>query len=362
MESLPDGPVLPASESDEVVLRPPRTLRYLAYAQATAGTLLILAAAYALWIQAIIPAACIAFLGVTAIAATLSILFGKVKLGPDGLHNNKDSVGQVYMAWEGITKFERRRRLWTEGIGAVSPATSVTLGAPIRLRFHRDRRFEAAVADLSKRSGREVKRGRSLLTWRYVFAHVAILSAWTFVFVTFDPIWHHQSWPGRVEASAVPDACRVLVPAAKQMATTEKPLSVRDPSGRSMCRFDTISLSLEYRLHKYALGRDGGIEQAEQNFRDGFPGPAPDAEGARPLPGIGDEATLVTSAHRDPGRATQVQIAARKGNVTIWLSYTPRREGKDSAGKDSAGRDSADEAVALAERLVRTAADRVVLG
>lgn len=351
MESLPDDPVLPVSEPGEVVLRPPRMLRYLAYAQATAGALLLPAAAFAFWIQALVPALCLAFMGLAAIGATLSILFGKVKLGPDGLHNNKDSIGQVYMAWEGITKLEKRRRLWTEGIGAVSPATSVTLGAPIRLRFRRDRDFEAAVADLSTRAGREVTRGRPLLTWRYVVAHIAILATWTLLFVTFDPIWHHQAWPGRTEASAVPDACRVLAPAAKQMASTEKPLSVRDASGRSMCRFDTISLHLEYRLHQYALGEDGGIEQAERNFREGFPGPAPGDKGARPLPGVGDEATIVTSTHQDPSRVTQIQISARKGNVTIWLSYTPQLEGEDATGK----------AVALAERLARTAADRVVL-
>ncbi|MFA1546399.1 hypothetical protein [Actinomadura chokoriensis] len=108
---------------------------------------------------------------------------------------------------------------------------------------------------------------------------------------------------------------------------------------------------LEYQSHEYELGMDGGIEQAEQNFREGVSGPAPDDEGARPLPGVGDEATIVTSTHGDPNRVTQVQISARRGNVNIWLSYTPRLE----------GRDSMEEAVALAERLARTAADRVVL-
>ncbi|WP_176401738.1 hypothetical protein [Actinomadura sp. BRA 177] len=349
MNDLPDGPVLPAAET-EVVLRPPRTLKYLACVQATAGALLVLAAGYAFWIQAFMPALCLAFMGLAAVGATLNFLMGKVKFGPDGLHNHEDSVSQVYMAWEGITALERRRRLWTERIVAVSPATSVTLGAPARLRFRRDPRFEAAVADLSRRAGREVTRGRPLLTWRYAVTHVAILATWTFLFVTFDPIWHHQAWPGRSEARALPDPCRVLAPAAKQLAPEQKPLFY-DFTDNPICQFDAISLRLAYQLHKYQLGQDGGIEQAEKEFREGPGGPTPDDKGARPLPGVGDEATIVTSTYKDPSRVTQIQISVRRANVTVWLSYTPRLKGRDSTS----------EAVALAEHLARTATDRIKL-
>ncbi|WP_433228363.1 hypothetical protein [Actinomadura formosensis] len=352
MEHQSSTPALTASESGEVVLRPPRTLRYLAYAQAATGALLIVATVYAFWIQAFIPALCLGFMGLSAIGATLPFLAGSVKLGPDGLHNHhRDSVSQVYLAWDGINALERRRRLWTEAVVAVSPATSVTLGAPIRLRLRRDPRFDAAVADLSRRSGIAVTRGRSLLTWRYAFAHLAILTTWTLVFVTFDPIWHHQAWPGRKEAHALPDPCRVLAPTANQMLPKSTP--ARFPfDGNPVCHFGAISLRLEYRLYEYRTGQDGGIEQAKERFREGPGGPTPEDKDARPLPNVGDEAVIVASTYQDATRVKQVQVSARKGNVVIWLVYTPRLKGWDST----------DEAAAIAERLARTAAGRVVLG
>ncbi|MFF4235603.1 hypothetical protein ACFYYL_07040 [Actinomadura geliboluensis] len=351
MEHQPDGGLLPSHDADgsagsaasgEVVLRPPRTLRHAARALIVFGALLVGIAVYLFTIEAFVPSLCIAFMGLAAAGRAIPLAVGRVTLDPRGLRSKDDPVGEKSLTWDGIKRLELRRRLWTESVVAADGSTEVTLAAPVRLRFGRDREFDAALAELSRRAGTGAVRGRSLLTWRYACTHLAILAAWAALFVAFDPVWHHSSWPGREEAVRLPNACHVIEPTAKVMFPKQAPQRLPNDD-EEKCRFGD-SLSLKYTIFRYAIGMDGGIERAEERFREGPGGPTLDDEGARKLPGIGDEATIVTAAYKDGTRVHQIQVSARKANVVAWLVYAPPEK-----------RDSRDEAVQEAERLTRAA-------
>ncbi|QKW40012.1 hypothetical protein HUT06_43255 [Actinomadura sp. NAK00032] len=324
------------------MLRPPRTLRYAARVLIACGALLVGIAIYLLMVGAIVPSMCIAFMGLVGAGRAIPLAAGRVTLDPRGLRSKDDPVGEKSLTWESINRLELRRRLWTESVVAADGLTEVTLAAPVRLRFGRDREFDAALAELSRRAGTGVVRGRSLLTLGYACTHLAILAAWTALFVTFDPVWHHSSWPGREEAVRLPNACHVIEPTAKEMFPKQAPQRLPNDD-EERCRFGD-SLSLKYTLFRYDLGMDGGIERAEERFREGPGGPTLDDEGARTLPGVGDGATIDTATYQDGTRVHQIQVSARKANVVAWLVYAPPEE-----------RDSRDEAVREAERLARAA-------
>ncbi|MGI5165768.1 hypothetical protein ACQEU3_15545 [Spirillospora sp. CA-253888] len=165
---------------------------------------------------------------------------------------------------------------------------------------------------------------------RVLLAASAVL--YVVVFVSVDPVWHHDAWPGRAEAAAAPDPCRVLRPPAPAAAPR------RDAGG---CEWGD-ALRLSYKRYEYATGLDGGIERARQDVRETA------GKDLRPLPGVGDEARMSVALFRNTDEVLQIQIKAHKANVVAWLVYAPA-DGKRT------------ESVAAAVRMTRQALDAVEL-
>ncbi|MEU5876895.1 hypothetical protein [Spirillospora sp. NPDC047279] len=299
---------------------------------------------------ALAPGICVAFVAFAALGAPLPLLLGEVRIDARGLRTKRDVADRKAAAWTEITALRVRRNVWTESVEAVrDDGSSMLLGAPVRSRLGRDPAFDAAVAGLARRAGVTAERGPGSLTGRWVVTRALFIGVWAFVLVAVDPLWHHPVWPGRPEARTLPDACAVSGPVARSAFPRSSPerSSSADESG---CEWGD-GLTLRYSRYEYAVGRDGGIEQAKGRFLDGPGGPTPGAEGARAVPDAGDEAVMLVSAQgKTRATVTQIQISVRRANVLIWLVYTPPR-----------GLDAPAEASRTAERLAREAAAAVVV-
>jgi hypothetical protein len=233
-------------------------------------------------------------------------------------------------------------------IGAVAPGICVALMAVASAGW-------AMPILVPRLAGTTVSPDRSRRTKRRFLGRVAVMGVVAFTFVEVDPIWHHDKWPGRLEADRLPDACEVFRPTAAALFPGLEPRRSRARITGAVhdagCEWGSGALSVDYTLFQYDLGLDGGIEQASERYREGPGGPVPDAEGAMPLSGLGDEAVLsVSTGQADPAKVVQIQVSARKANVVARIVYMPL-----------AGRDGKGAAVATARSSARDALSGIVL-
>lgn len=318
------------------VLRPPRSLRALAWAGAALAVALGVLAAVLLLTGVIIPGCCFGIAtGVLAVLATPP-LSGRTEVRDDALVTRADPAKTYTLPWPEISEVVTRRRLLTEVVAVRRGDVWLELGGPRRWRFRADAGFTAAADDLARRARVTVERGGRRTSAGKLAVRAALAAVYVVAFVTLDPVWHSPSWPGRMEATSVPDGCAVIASAGGHPPVKRR---LRMPDD-DICANDG-TLSVRSTLYTYAVGHDGGVEQAESRFRAA----AADVAGGtrRAVPGLGDEAVAIV-----PSGAGPVKVLARRANVVVQVAYRPR------TGTPAA-------ATATAQRLARTAVDRVRL-
>jgi hypothetical protein len=343
---------------DGPALRPPASLRILAWLL-TAVAVVLAAAAVIMYVsEVLIPGSCAAIAAVFVGYLVSPILAGRVVLGERELQSRADPAKTYRLPWREISAVETRRRLLTEIVAVRRGEQWLDLGAPRRWRFGADPAFAAAAADIAQRAGVALERGRSRLTVRRVLFRTVLAAAWVAVVVLLDPVWHSPLWPGRHEAARVPNACAVIGADAARLLGPGSPS--RTPGGSTGmisdddCSYGGAALSLRYELYRYAAGQDGGIEHAAREFRSYADSPWPGADPARPVPGLGGAATMIVSRYpRAPGNVSMIELYARRANVVVRLTYMPR------VGK--LGGKTVPVATAKARDIMATALSRIVV-
>jgi hypothetical protein len=210
------------------------------------------------------------------------------------------------------------------------------LFAPIRFRHHHDPVFDAALAELSRRSGCVV---RPVRPRPYPHLAVALGALWVaglaFLTAMYAP-WNDPSWPWRHEADRLPDACtgfaataRTLLPSGRR--TPDADLLLLGPiESQGGCTWrngtvDTFSIGLGL-THKDLFR--SATSTASDGFRRTVAAACHPDRSAVPVAGLGDEAREVTGG---TGTQPAIDMIARKSNVVVTVRLTTTHPGGDSA-------------------------------
>ncbi|MGO4632156.1 hypothetical protein AB4225_14605 [Streptomyces sp. 2RAF24] len=168
------------------------------------------------------------------------------------------------------------------------------------------------------------------------------------VAVVADRPWNAPWWPGRHEASRLPDPCLAGAAAASRLTPHARgdgdrpPNAGYGPGARCVWR-DTengATLWVEYGLAEWK-GSLGGSATDAARKQQALNGRVVEEEGSRtaPVAGLGDEASSVSV----PGREAAVLV--RVANVTVSVRYLlPPTTGPDPARDDAAARSAAEQA------------------
>lgn len=222
------------------------------------------------------------------------------------------------------------------------------LGAPVRFWFRADPVFDRDLGALRALAGRPQVAGLpprwSML--RLLAGPLAAVAALSLVLI--DPPWASDSWPLRVHAQRLPDACRILDTRARRLlpgATVDRAVSRSDDSDayvkRHTCEWDathtapdrttvidTGRLSIVLELD-HGVGPVSDAAEAHREFRrQTHLGPG---ESEERIPRTGDEAELIIEP-READR-TWVTVAVRRANVEekIDLIYQGRAREREAA-------------------------------
>jgi hypothetical protein len=237
--------------------------------------------------------------------------------------------------WTSVTAVEVRRGLLLEKVQVTADRPQV-LFAPIRFRHHHDPVFDAALAELSRRSGCAVRPVGTRPFWRWVAGLWVLWIAGLALLAAMNAPWNDPAWPWRHEAGRLPDACagfaataRSLLPGGRR--TPDADLFLLGPiQSQNGCTWrkgtvETFSIGL-------GLTRKEVFRSASSAARDGFRRTVDAARhpdrNAVPLAGLGDEAREVTGG-RSTG--TAVDVIARRANVVVTVRLITGRPGADSA-------------------------------
>ncbi|MGH3382608.1 MAG: hypothetical protein ACRDP6_48555 [Actinoallomurus sp.] len=237
--------------------------------------------------------------------------------------------------WASVTAVEVRRGLFLEKIQITADRPQV-LFAPIRFRHRHDPVFDEALAELSRRSGCEVRPAPPrpyphlvVSLWILWVACLAFLAA-------MNAPWNDPSWPWRHEADRLPDTCagfaataRTLLPGGERTPDADLfllgPIESQDGCTWRKGTVDTFSIGL-------GLARKEVFRSASSTACDGFRRTVDAARhpdrSAVPVAGLGDEAQQVTDG---AGDQAAVDMIARKANVVITVRLITTRPGGDSA-------------------------------
>jgi hypothetical protein len=239
--------------------------------------------------------------------------------------------------WGSVTAVEVRQGLLLEKVQITADRPQV-LFAPIKFRHHGDPVFDAALAELSRRSGcpvRRVQRGPRLggvaalwVLWIAVLGLTAAMNA----------PWNDPAWPWRHEADRLPDACagfattaHALFPSSERTPDADLlllgPIARQDGCTWRNGTVDTFSIGL-------GLTRKDLFQSASSTAGDGFhrtlSGACHPDRTAVPVAGLGDEAQEVTDGRATAG-PTAVDVIARKANVVVTVRLITTAPDRDAA-------------------------------
>ena len=344
------------NRGDRPVLRPPRSLRMLAWAVAVLAALLAVVTVLLLLYGVIFPGCCTGIAACVLAIVVTPILSGRAEARQDELYTRADPAKTFILPWREISAMETRRRLLTEVVAIHRGEEWLELGAPRRWRFRADPAFTAAADDLAARAHVALERGGRRTSLRKLAFRFVLAVLYVVVFVTLDPVWHSPLWPGRAEAAALPAACPVIAADAARLGGGRPQVQRHsDRSGRhDLCSYEA-ALMLEYEGFRYAVGVDGGREQARRAYEQWVSGhPLGKGTARRPVAGLGDAATMLVSTYPGhPDRVDMVNLSVLRANILVRLVYEP----KDG---ELGGR-SVTAATATARRLAGTAVARIAV-
>jgi hypothetical protein len=251
--------------------------------------------------------------------------------------------------WGSVTAVEVRQGLFLEKVQITVDRPQV-LFAPIRFRHQADPDFDAALAELSRRSGCPVRPVRHR---RGVAAIGAVWVAGLALMAAMNAPWNDPSWPWRHEAARLPSVCGAFAGTARTLfsggeRTPDADLLLSGPIARQDgCTWrdgtvDTFSIGLGL-THKVAFHSASGA--ARDAFRLTVAGASHPDRTAVPVAGLGDEARKVTGGGREP---TAVDIITRKANVIVTVRLITTHPEADAS--------------ATAARITRSVLSRITFG
>lgn len=242
----------------------------------------------------------------------------------------RSAAGQP-VPWARVTGVTLRRGVLLERIQVTAGGTRV-LFAPARFRCRGDAVFDAAVAEVARRSGCRVRPARR----RRGAAALAVL--WPLclgVLTAMDAPWNSPSWPWRHEAARLPDVCpafadtaRALLPRSRMTPATDVfllgPIERESGCTWRAGRTDTFSVGLG--LTGRALFRSASAT-AHRGLARTVAGACRPDRVPRPLTGLGDEAREIT----DEEGPTTADVLVRRANVIVVVRLITTRSGADAA-------------------------------
>jgi hypothetical protein len=257
-----------------------------------------------------------------------------------------------WISWASVTGLELRHGLLLERARVTTDRPEV-LFAPARFRHRADAVFDAAVAELARRSGCRPRPVRRRLGWLAVFwvLWLACLGLMT----PMNAPWNDASWPWRHEADRLPGVCagfgsiaRTLLPAGEETPDADVllPGSIDTQEGCTWRdgEVDTFSIGL-------GLTRKDVLHSACATAHDGFARTVAGARGpdraVAPLVSLGDEARELTGGGTRP-RRTAVDVIARRANVIVTVRLVTTRAAPDTPR--------------TVERIARAILARIILG
>lgn len=235
--------------------------------------------------------------------------------------------GRVAFDDDGLTvvAFDRRRTLtWSDvgrldvlrtpfgGRGARLATTQGVFRLPVPRHgiLLRDRSFDERVAELERRIDGEVRQVHTRRWVRALAILLPIAAICGLVAVTDHP-WQSPWWPGRHEATALPDPCTLTAPEPVRETITET--TGRDTSSSCTWQGERYQLRVYYVLFEQTPG-SSGTDRATDSVPGLLAAATPD-----PLPGLGDEAYL--GFRSLSGNTTDVEVSARRANVSVRVAY-----------------------------------------
>jgi hypothetical protein len=212
---------------------------------------------------------------------------------------------------------------------------AINLPAPMPGMFTRSRSLAARLDPIYARAGahrprvasRPFTSGSRITVVTISALTVGVLAIPTTLTIFLTSPWTQTWWPGRDEASRLPDSCTVidqatiarLVPKAKPHGTGDSTLFPRDRS----CSWGTDDpppeMSVRLEMLERITGAGGGASERAHDFFTS----RNSRDCASTISGVGDEAC--TGAERNPDGSTQVQVLTRKGNVLVTVTYRATR-------------------------------------
>ncbi|GAB2830991.1 hypothetical protein GCM10027176_39210 [Actinoallomurus bryophytorum] len=257
-----------------------------------------------------------------------------------------------WIGWASVTGVELRHGLLLERVRITTDRPEV-LFAPARFRHRADADFDAAVAELARRSRcrpRPVRHGLGRITafWVLWLACLGLLAP-------LNAPWNDASWPWRHEAGRLPDVCsgfgsvaRTLLPAGEETPDADilLPGSIDTQEGCTWRAGDVDTFSIGLGLTRKDL-----LHNACATAHDGFVRTVAGARGpdrtVTALAGLGDEARELTGGGTRP-RRTAADVIVRKANVIVTVRLVTTRAGLASPSG--------------VERIARATLARIALG
>ncbi|GLY76441.1 hypothetical protein Airi01_047080 [Actinoallomurus iriomotensis] len=237
--------------------------------------------------------------------------------------------------WAEMTGVELRRGLLLEKVQVITDRPRV-LFAPARFRYRADPVFDAAVAELSRRSGRPVGAARPRLG--AVAAGGAVWVACLVLLTAMEAPWNDPSWPWRHEAGRLPGLCsmfastaRVLLPPGDRTPDADLLLlgSVARQEGCTWRSGVVGTFSVGLGLTHKGPFRSAGAT-AHDGFRRTVAGARRPDRHATPVSGLADEAREIIDGTGGIGLTT-VDLIARRANVIVTVRLISTAPAPDAA-------------------------------
>lgn len=336
--SLPTGKGSAVDPSEPVILAPSRRFRRWCTVW---SALAVAAMAISLWLGSVVysPATAMLVSTETFLAIYPIVLMrSRLAVTSEGFQMRwLRSAAGPRIPWTSVTAVERRRGFLLDKVQITADRPQVPF-APIRFRHHDDPDFDAALAELARRSGCEV---RPTVRRPHLPLVATLTVLWTGCMAVLTAMyapWNDPAWPWRHDADRVPGACtsfaataRSLLPSAHRTPDADLfllgPIRAQDGCTWRSGTVHTFSIG-------FGLTRKAPFRSADATAHDGFRRTVTAARHpgrtAVPVSGLGDEARELTDATAST-EPTAVDVIARRANVIVAVRLITDRPAPDAA-------------------------------
>lgn len=236
--------------------------------------------------------------------------------------------------WGSVTAVEVRRGLFLEKVQITVDRPRV-LFAPIRFRHREDPVFDAALAELARRSGCAVRPAQHRPRPHGMLALGTLWVAGLVLTAAMNAPWNAPSWPWRHEAARLPAVCGAFTGTARTLFSGGErtpdadllmagPVALQDGCTWREGTVDTFSIGLGL-THEVPFHSASGA--AQDIFLRTVAGARRPDRTAVPVHGLGDEARRITGGGLMP---PAVDLITRKANVIVTVRLITNRPDVDT--------------------------------